>query len=69
MTLEMLLLRGILMVAVTLFFLEWLSVDVVTLFLLTALVLFGILSPVESFSEFTSKIVAWPQFLSSPVLW
>ena len=51
------LLLGILMVAVALFFLEWLSVDVVTLFLLAALVLFGILSPAEAFSGFASEIV------------
>lgn len=57
MTWEILLLFLLLALAMTFFFLEWLSVDVVTLFLLSLLVLFGILSPGEAFSGFASEII------------
>ena len=57
MNLDILVLLALLVLAVALFFLEWLSVDVVTLFLLVTLVLFQILSPQEAFSGFASEIV------------
>ncbi len=57
MNLDILVLLVLLLLAVALFLLEWLSVDVVTLFLLVTLVLFGILSPEEAFSGFASEIV------------
>ncbi len=57
MTLSMLLLLLLLGVALALFALEWLSVDVVTLLLLVTLVMAGILTPQEAFSGFANEIV------------
>ena len=57
MTFEILILFLLLAAALVLFLLEWLSVDVVTLFLLLALVLFGILTPEEVFSGFANEII------------
>lgn len=57
MNVDILVVLVLLFLAVLLFFLEWLSVDVVTLLLLVALVLFQILSPEEAFSGFASEIV------------
>ena len=57
MTFEILILFLLLAAALVLFLLEWLSVDVVTLFLLVALVLFGILTPEEVFSGFANEII------------
>jgi di/tricarboxylate transporter len=48
---------GLLVVAVILFATEKLSVDVVTLLLLCALVLTGILQPAEAFQGFSSEII------------
>ena len=42
---------------VVLFLLEWLSIDVITLLLLVALVLVGILTPAEAFSGFATEII------------
>ena len=52
MTFEILILFLLLAAALVLFLLEWLSVDLVTLLLLAALALFGILTPEEVFSGF-----------------
>ncbi len=57
MNVDILVILVLLFLAVVLFFLEWLSVDVVTLLLLVSLVLFQILSPEEAFSGFASEIV------------
>ena len=57
MTFEILILFLLLAAAFVLFLLEWLSVDVVTLLLLVALVLFGILTPEEVFSGFSNEII------------
>ena len=57
MTFEILILFLLLAGAFVLFLLEWLSVDVVTLLLLVALVLFGILTPEEVFSGFSNEII------------
>lgn len=57
MTLEILLVLALLIAAVFLFTTEWLSVDVVTLLLLMALIVFGILTPEEAFSGFANEII------------
>ena len=57
MTFEILILFLLLAAALVFFLLEWLSVDVVTLLLLVALALFGILTPEEVFSGFASEII------------
>ena len=57
MTFEILILFLLLAAALCVFLLEWLSVDVVTLLLLVALVLFGILTPEEVFSGFANEII------------
>jgi len=57
MTFEILILFLLLAAAVVLFVLEWLSVDLVTLLLLAALALFGILTPEEVFSGFANEII------------
>ncbi|RPJ86521.1 MAG: SLC13 family permease, partial [Acidobacteria bacterium] len=48
---------GLLVAVVVLFIFEWLSVDVITLLLLFALVLAGILSPADAFAGFSSDII------------
>jgi di/tricarboxylate transporter len=48
---------GLLILAVVLFSTEKLSVDVITLFLLMALVVTGILTPAEAFSGFSNDII------------
>ncbi|MBI4482307.1 MAG: anion permease [Acidobacteria bacterium] len=57
MTLEILLVLVLLAVVATLFALEWLSVDVVTLLLLVVLVISGVLTPEEAFSGFANDII------------
>ena len=57
MTFEILILFLLLAAALVLFLLEWLSVDLVTLSLLAALALFGILTPEEVFSGFANEII------------
>ena len=57
MTFEILILFLLLAAALLLFLLEWLSVDLVTLCLLAALALFGILTPEEVFSGFANEII------------
>ena len=57
MTFEILILFLLLAAALLLFLLEWLSVDLVTLLLLAALALFGILTPEEVFSGFANEII------------
>ena len=57
MTFEILILFLLLAAALVLFLLEWLSVDLVTLLLLAALALFGILTPEEVFSGFANEII------------
>ncbi len=57
MTLEIWIVYALLTATVLLFLLEWLSVDVVTLLLLVALVLSGILTPAEAFSGLASEVV------------
>ena len=57
MTFEILILFLLLAAALCFFLLEWLSVDVVTLLLLVALVLFWILTPEEVFSGFANEII------------
>ena len=47
----------LLAVAMALFILEWLPIDVVALLLLIALVLTGILEPAEAFSSFGQEVV------------
>ena len=48
---------GLLVVAIVLFAMEKLSVDIITLLLLLALVLSGILTPAESFAGFSDDII------------
>ena len=57
MTWEIGLVFAMLLFTVVLFFLEWLSVDVVTLLLLFVLVLTGILTPADAFSGFSNDII------------
>ena len=57
MTFEILILFLLLAAALVLFLLEWMSVDLVTLLLLAALALFGILTPEEVFSGFANEII------------
>lgn len=57
MTFEIGLVLALLILAVVLFALEWLSVDVVTLLLLVTLVLAGTLSTEEAFSGFGNEII------------
>ncbi|RPJ60416.1 MAG: SLC13 family permease [Acidobacteria bacterium] len=54
---EIVLIFGLLVAVVVLFIFEWLSVDVITLLLLFALVLAGILSPADAFAGFSSEII------------
>jgi len=54
---EIALVLGLLVLAIVLFALEKLSVDVITLLLLSALVLTGVLSPAEAFAGFSSDIL------------
>jgi len=54
---EIALVLGLLVVAIILFATEKLSVDVVTLLLLSTLVLTGVLSPREAFAGFSSEII------------
>src|SRR5215213_5555878 len=48
---------GLLVIAVALFAMETLSIDVITLLLLLALVLTGILAPAEAFKGFSDDII------------
>ena len=48
---------ALLIAIVVLFIFEWLSVDVITLLMLLALVLAGILSPADAFAGFSSEII------------
>jgi len=57
MTLDIALLLVFLVAAMVVFTLEWLSVDVVTLLLLSALVMCGILTPGEAFSGLANEII------------
>jgi di/tricarboxylate transporter len=57
MTLSIALVLGLLIVAIVLFATEKVSVDIVTIGLLIALVLSGILSPAEAFEGFSSEII------------
>jgi hypothetical protein len=57
MTLEILLLLILLVVALVLFALEKLPVDLITLVLLAALVVLGILEPAQAFSGFANEII------------
>lgn len=57
MTLEIFLVLALLGAAITLFALEWFSMDVVTLLLLSVLVMAGVLSPPEAFSGFANEII------------
>ncbi len=54
---QILLVFSFLALVVVLFFLEWLSIDIITLLLLIALVLSGILTPAEAFSGFATEII------------
>ena len=47
----------LLVVAMVAFFLERISIDVITLSLLAALVLLGILTPAEAFSGFANEVI------------
>ncbi|MGH9341310.1 MAG: SLC13 family permease [Acidobacteriota bacterium] len=57
MTIEIFLVLALLAVAIFLFAMEWFSLDITTLGLLAALVLFGILTPEEAFSGFSNEII------------
>ncbi|MFQ5526279.1 MAG: SLC13 family permease [Thermoanaerobaculia bacterium] len=57
MTVEILLVLGLLGAALAFFFFEWLPVDVVTLVVLALLVLTGLLTPAEAFSGFANEII------------
>ncbi len=57
MTWEIAFVLGLLVAAVILFSGEWLSIDVVTLLVLLALVIFGTLTPQEAFSGFANDII------------
>jgi di/tricarboxylate transporter len=57
MSLDILLVLGLLGSATLLFILEWLSVDLVTLLLLSALILWRILTPEEAFAGFANEII------------
>jgi len=54
---QILLVFSFLALVVVLFFLEWFSIDIITLLLLIALVLSGILTPAEAFSGFATEII------------
>jgi len=54
---EIALVLGLLVVAIVLFASEKLSVDVITLLLISALVLTGVLTPAEAFAGFSSDII------------
>ncbi len=54
---EIALVLGLLVLAIVLFATEKLSVDVITLLLLSALVLTGVLTPTEAFAGFSSDII------------
>lgn len=57
MTPQIALVLGLLATAVILFALEWISIDITTLLLLSVLVLAGILTPQQAFSGFASEII------------
>ena len=57
MTIEIVLLLGLLAAAMAAFTLEWLSIDVVALTLVAVLVVAGILTPAEALASFGSEIV------------
>jgi len=57
MTIDIALLLLLLLAAMVVFTFEWLSVDIVTLLLLSALVVSGILRPEEAFSGFANEII------------
>jgi di/tricarboxylate transporter len=57
MTIDIAILLGLLAVTLVLFALEWLSVDVVTLALLAALIVLGLLTPADAFSGFANEII------------
>jgi di/tricarboxylate transporter len=57
MTPDIIVVLTLLVVALVIFSLEWLPVDVVTLSLVAALVLTGILTPQEAFSGFASEVL------------
>jgi len=54
---EIALVLGLLVVAMVLFAVEWLSIDLVALLLVIALVLTGVLTPGEAFSGFANEII------------
>ncbi|HEX6199753.1 MAG TPA: SLC13 family permease, partial [Thermoanaerobaculia bacterium] len=57
MTPEIALVLGLLVVAMVLFAVEWLSIDLVALLLVIALVVGGVLTPGEAFSGFANEII------------
>ncbi len=57
MTSSIALLLGLLFVAIVVLAREWLPVDIVTLLLISALVLSGVLTPLEAFSGFANEII------------
>ncbi len=57
MSIDIALLLAMLVAAMVVFTFEWLSVDVVTLLLISALVVSGILAPQEAFSGFANEII------------
>lgn len=57
MTPEIALVLGLLVVAMVLFAVEWLSIDLVALLLVIALVVTGVLTPGEAFSGFGNEII------------
>ncbi len=57
MTLNIALVLFLLLAAMTVFAFEWLSVDIVTLSLISILVLSGILTPQEAFSGFANDVI------------
>ncbi len=67
MTLEIALILGILVVALTLFVTGWLRMDLVALLVLSSLALLGLVSPVEAVSGFSNPavITVWAMFIIS----
>jgi di/tricarboxylate transporter len=57
MTADMILLLALLVTTLTLFVTEWLSVDVVTLLMLVALTVTGILTPAQAFAGFANEVI------------
>ncbi|MDQ2091187.1 SLC13 family permease [Marimonas arenosa] len=57
MTVEIIIVLALLALAIVFFAMEWLPVDIITLSLLVALVVSGILTPAEAFSGFANEMV------------